>query len=316
MARKGSSSRNDRAFARRIDWNLFKLFAEIVEAGSVSAAARALNRQQPSLSAALKRIEAHFGTALAERTAQGVVLTPAGRAVADIAQAMDALARGAPAEAAKADGAVEGSVALRMVSDLVSPALDAAIHAFHRRHPAVEITLDIAPWRTVVDSVRSGEVDIGVACDDAPLDGLRYEPLVRETQQLYCGLGHPLHGAPPQPARALRGESYVLTGADEPGPLKDFRRRYRLGERSTGFAETLHEVLRLIRLGIGIGFLPVAVRDAYGPDLWPLLPADQLPSYDVYMVTREGGPESLAARRLAEAMSAICAGDAIGRDVP
>src|SRR4051812_4166002 len=62
----------DRKFASRVDWNLMRTFVDIVRAGGIGAAARQLNRQQPSISAALKRLEDHVGAALLYRTATGV----------------------------------------------------------------------------------------------------------------------------------------------------------------------------------------------------------------------------------------------------
>ena len=47
-------------FSRNVDWNLLKTFHEIVEAGGVSRAGRALRRKQPALSLALKRLEAEL----------------------------------------------------------------------------------------------------------------------------------------------------------------------------------------------------------------------------------------------------------------
>ena len=40
-------------FARNVDWNLFKVFHEIARRGGIGAAARALNKNQPSITAAL-----------------------------------------------------------------------------------------------------------------------------------------------------------------------------------------------------------------------------------------------------------------------
>src|SRR5688500_3545421 len=68
-------------FIRQVDWNLFRQFYEIVQAGSVSAAARKLNMHQPGLSTSLKRLEDQIGTTLCRRTAKGIELTPAGKAV-------------------------------------------------------------------------------------------------------------------------------------------------------------------------------------------------------------------------------------------
>lgn len=275
-------------FARHVDWNLFFVFHEIVRCGSISAAARVLNKQQPSVSAALKRLEDHLQTTLCERGSHGIELTSAGRVVYAHCERMLAQVRSVPHEVEQALGMVEGVITLRTISNVVSPELDAALARFHSLHPAVEIRVDVAPWREVLQSLKAGDVELGIACDDAMCAELRYEPLVREYQQIYCSSRHPLFsGSPCRPAE-LVAERFILTGEDEPNELSTFRRRYGLGQHGAGCAETLHEVQWLIELGVGIGFLPTttAQNAVQAGKLWPLLSPELLPNYDVHVITR------------------------------
>ncbi len=216
----------------------------------------------------------------ASGAATGITLTPAGRAVAELCETIAGNVLSIPHHAAEAAGMLEGVIAIRMMSDIVAPALDAAMLAFHQSYPGVQITLDIAPWRAVVDAVARGEADIGIACDNAPRQDLRYIPISSETQQLYCPKGWPLFGMAPRPPAEFADHVFVLTGEDEPDELTNFRRRYNLGRKVTGMADTLQEARRLIELGFGIGFLPTAVAEPYvqAGALWPLLPEALLPS--------------------------------------
>lgn len=283
------TSKNGQFFARNLDWNLVKLFLGIVRAGSIGTAARALNKQQPTVSAGLKRLEEHVGTSLFVRTTRGVALTPAGRAFLGAAEQIESLVSGMPGEAAKVSGQLRGVVTVRVISDLVSPEFDQAMVTFHQLHPEVEIRLDIAPWREAVLSVKDGSADIGIACDSATSSELVYRPLMREWQQLYCGRAHPAFGKGVHDPGGLAREVFILTGEDEPAELTHFRQRYGFGERVGGSAETLHEVKRLIQIGIGIGFLPtvVAADAVKANELWPMLRADLLPTYHVYLITRD-----------------------------
>lgn len=283
---RAADSTNDRVFAQRIDWNLFKLFVEITRSGGIGAAARRLNRQQPSISAALKRLEDQLGTRLFHRTASGVVPTPAGQALLKICEQMALAARDIPHEVAKAAGMVEGSIRLHMISNLVCPAFDRALVAFNGDYPGIEIKFDIAAHSAVIQAVASGEAELGIAGDHAPAAGLTYYPLMRETQQLYCGPRHPRFGEDLCHPADVMLDRFILTGEDETEQLRQFRRRYGLGERVGGLAENLFEVRRLIELGLGIGFLPTVVAEAAGPNLWPMLPEEMLPSYHVYVITR------------------------------
>ena len=279
----------DRNFASRVDWNLLRTFVEIVRAGGIGAAARRLNRQQPTISVALKRLEDHVGTQLLRRSASGVELTQAGRALLMIGEDMFEAARMVPHQVAQALKQVEGLVRIQMISSIVSPEFDEAIATFRRRHRAIQIELRVAPWRQVLESLERGEVEIGVGYDAGVRPGLNYEPLFVEVQQLYCDRNHPLYGQRVPRLSDLRDVGFVLTGEDELETITRLRQRYGLGTVVNGWAEDVHEAKRLISLGVGIGFLPVlAASDLVARDrLWALLPKDVEPSYDIYLLSRQ-----------------------------
>ena len=278
----------DKTFAGRVDWNLLRTFVEIVRAGGIGAAARKLNKQQPSISAALKRLEDQVGVQLLSRSSSGIEPTAAGTALLRLCEDMLEAARMVPHQVAQATKRVQGIVRIQMISAIVSPELDEAIASFHRRNPGIRIEIHVSPWRDVLDALERGEAEIGVGYDNGVRSALVYEPLFVERQQLYCAREHPLFGHRPARLGELKEEGFVLTGADELEAITSLRRRYRLGTRVNGLAQDVGEAVRLIMLGVGIGFLPVpaaAAAVAKGR-LWPLLPPDAEPSYDIFLLAR------------------------------
>jgi DNA-binding transcriptional LysR family regulator len=221
---------------------------------------------------------------LCRRTPQGIELTTAGKAVmlqsADMVEAV----RLVPHLAAQAAKQIEGTLAIWMISDIISPELDEALASILRRHPDIELKIEVATWRTVLDGVSSGECDIGMTYESESLPQLRYEPMVHETQQLYCGRAHPLYGYRVRNPGTLSGERFILATADEPKDLERFRLHFGLGTNTAAHADDLHEAMRLISLGAGIGFLPTIVAAPLGDRLWPILPVSLLPSYFVYLI--------------------------------
>lgn len=282
------SPMTDKKFASRVDWNLMRTFVDIVRAGGIGAAARQLNRQQPSISAALKRLEEHVGTTLLHRSATGVEVTPAGNAVLALCEDMLESARMMPHQVAQATKRVAGIVRIQIVSGLVSPEFDEAIASFHRRHPAIHIEIRVSPWRQVLDALEQGEVEIGVGYDSGVRGSLMYEPLLVERQQLYCARSNPYFGYRVSRLNELKDEGFVLTGEDEIELITQLRRRYRLGTKVTGLAEDINEARRLIVHGVGMGFLPIlaAEQEVAKARLWPLLHADLEPSYDIFLLAR------------------------------
>ncbi len=278
----------DQKFANRVDWNLMRTFVDIVRAGGIGAAARQLNKQQPSISAALKRLEDHVGATLLIRSATGVEMTAAGKAMMALCEDMLESARMMPHQIAQATRHVEGIVRIQTVSGIVSTEFDDAIASFHRRNPNIHIEIRLSPWRQVLDALERGEVEIGIGYDSSVSGSLVYEPLLVERQQLYCARSHPMFGYRISQLKELKDEGFVLTGEDEVEVITHLRRRYRLGSRVTGLAEDINEARRLILCGVGIGFLPVpaAQEEVARGALWPMLHADFEPSYDIFMLAR------------------------------
>ncbi len=58
---------DERYSGRDLDWNLLKIFDQIVRSGGVSAAARQMRQNQPGLGLALKRLEERLETTLRAR---------------------------------------------------------------------------------------------------------------------------------------------------------------------------------------------------------------------------------------------------------
>jgi DNA-binding transcriptional LysR family regulator len=140
----------------------------------------------------------------------------------------------------------------------------------------------------VLDALERGEVEIGVGYDSNVRGHLVYEPLFIERQQLYCARSHPRFGYSVSRLSELKDEGFVLTGEDELETITHLRRRYRLGTRVSGLAEDINEARRLIVHGVGIGFLPIlaAEHEVAREKLWPMLHADFVPSYDIFLLAR------------------------------
>jgi DNA-binding transcriptional LysR family regulator len=76
-----------------VDWNLVRTFVSVVEAGSLSGAARTLELAHPTVARHIQQLERQLGVALFERTASGLDLNDAGQRLADVAFRMRREAR-------------------------------------------------------------------------------------------------------------------------------------------------------------------------------------------------------------------------------
>ncbi len=292
-------------FARTLDWNLLKVFREIVQAGGVTRAGRELMRKQPALSLALKRLERQCGVVLCQRGPSGFELTDEGRIVSAACEHALAHIGQIPSSLADAAEEVRGRVRVQLISSIVSPQLDDTIAEFHRRYPWVEIVIDVATWGDVVYALMRNEIDIGLAPARFHRAELRYDLLFHEIHRPYCGRSHPLFGRRIRDPRRLAEEAFVLTGADEPDELTRYRLRYGLGRTVAGLSEHLEEAKRLAVLGVGLCFLPegFAEPDVRAGRLWPVLPKSQQPQMAIFVIRNPNAPRHLAAQLFLDEMS-------------
>ncbi len=288
----GDASRRELQFARNLDWNLLKFFYEIAQARSVTKAAVQLNRKQPALSLALRRLEERLGAMLCHRGPTGFELTDEGQILADACQNFMADVRDIPYRLSDIKAELRGHLRVMLVSNLVAPALDEAIAAFHAKYPAVELIVEVAAWTEVVNSLIQHKIDVGISPSRVKRAELAYLHLFTQTHRPYCGRRHPLFGKTVIDPADLAAELFVLTGADEGDELTQFRLEHGLGRNIAGISDHLEEAKRLAILGVGLCFLPegYAQPDAEAGKLWPLLSGNNVPRTNMFVVTDPQSP--------------------------
>ncbi|WP_299598496.1 LysR family transcriptional regulator [uncultured Tateyamaria sp.] len=121
------------------DWSQIQSFAAVAEHGSLSAAARAQNSSQPTLSRHIAQLEATLGTRLFDRSSGGMVLTDEGT---DLLAHATTMADAAARFGTDRDGhgkEIAGTVRLtasHVVANFILPPILCELHA---TYPGIEI---------------------------------------------------------------------------------------------------------------------------------------------------------------------------------
>jgi LysR family transcriptional regulator, cell division regulator len=135
-----------------------KTFSAVARTGGITRAAEELNTVQSNVTQRVKALEAEIGTALFERHSRGMTLTGAGRRLLPYAQRMAALSREAVL-AARDDGEPKGPLAIGSLETTAAVRLPPLLAEFHRRFPAVRLSLRTATTADLVASVLNGTLD-------------------------------------------------------------------------------------------------------------------------------------------------------------
>ena len=123
------------------DWRLVRGFLAVLDAGSVSAAARQLGAQQSTLSRYLAELETQLGAALFERTGRGVAPTAAAHAIEPAARRMQAAAESLNGALAVRRQRASGSVRISASSVAAAHVLPTILAALREAEPGIAIDL-------------------------------------------------------------------------------------------------------------------------------------------------------------------------------
>jgi DNA-binding transcriptional LysR family regulator len=141
------------------EWHLVQSFLAVVDAGSLSAAARWLGVSQPTLSRQMAALGASVGAELFVRSTRGLRLTDAGTALLEPARRMQAAAQALSLTAAGQTQQIAGSVRLTASEMTAAYILPPLLTELRRLHPQIQIEL-IASNRE--ENLLEREADIAV----------------------------------------------------------------------------------------------------------------------------------------------------------
>lgn len=152
----------------KVDPRLLIQFAAVAEQLSFVEAARHLNISQPWLSKQIRTLEDQIGCALFERSTRHVMLTEAGGELLACAKAVTFHTRSFGNRAR--DLAQQGRPRLRVGVALYSLFVEtrtALLDEFIQSYTAIPVDTMVGATRHLLDSIRTGELDVGFAIPPA-----------------------------------------------------------------------------------------------------------------------------------------------------
>lgn len=274
-------------------------FVAVVEEANFTRAARRVHVAQPAVSAQIARLERELGQPLLDRSRRQVRLTGAGEAVLPHARAALAAVTDVRTAVDDLTDLVRGSVSIGTVTahNVDMPAM---LAAFHRAHPAVEITLSTADSESLVDGVRTGRLDLAIASvgsGEVP-DGLAVEVTTDEAIDAAVHLADPWRRRRSVPLAALAERTLIAlpVGTGIRRRLEEAFTAAGLMPRIAFEASTPQELADLAARGLGVAVVPQSLArnraDLHAVSITPQLRGR------LVLAWRASGPVSPAARVL------------------
>lgn len=271
-----------------VNLNRLAVFVAVVEAGSLSAAARRLGLAKTMVSAHIQRLEAEVGASLLLRTTRRQSLTDAGEAFYEAARRIVLDAQEAISAAGRETAEPRGTLRVAAPNDYAASVVAPVAVQLHQRHPQLKVEL-LAGDR-VVDMLKEG-IDVAIRAGRLADSGLQATRIGSFTEWVVAS---PLlfegRAMPRQPKELAQLPFVALSVL--PQPLNwtltsaSGRARRTLRFEQVMSANTSHAVRSAVLAGGGLAVLPdysVKAEVAAGR-LVKVLPEWSLPESGIYAV--------------------------------
>ncbi len=276
------------------DWALVRSFLAVLEAGSLTGAARQTGALQSTLSRHISELETQLRTPLFERTGRGVSPTAAGLAIADAARRMREQARALGAALSAERGSLAGTVRLSVSQAVANFLLPPVLAALRRAEPAIQIELLVS---NQLSNLLQREADIAVRMVRPRQTGLVARKLGEFAIGAYASQAYLTQaGLPSEPASLFE---HALVGYDRDRTIEE-------GFARLGYAVTPELfVLRTddqvayaqaVAQGMGIGFMADFQARALG--LVPVLPQLRIPPMPCWLAVHREVRSNKRVRRV------------------
>jgi DNA-binding transcriptional LysR family regulator len=268
---------------RGADWDLYRAFLTVFEAGSMSRAARASGASQPTLSRQIANLEAQLGVALFERAGQRLIPSPAAIQVAEEAQKMLAAADAIQTGAARETRAMSGSVRITASEIVACYALPPVLSGLAQTHPEIQIEL-VAD--NEVSNLLEREADIAVRMTKPEQTGLLARRMPDLAVGLYAAKSYVERVGTPKTLEEFAG--LRLIGYDKSTLITAAARRAKIPLTRETFAFRCdHQIAcwNMARAGLGVGIVACFVGDR-DPSMARLMPKFPMQPMAMWVLAR------------------------------
>jgi len=254
---------------------------------------------QPALSQQIRRLEDEVGLALVERTTRRVSITEAGELLVARARRVLAEIDAASAELQALRGVQSGHVHVGALHTMGPVDVSLLLAEFHRRHPAVELTVREQSSEELAEMLRVDELDLAFlsVTERVESHGLGLQQLISEELMVILPPEHPLAGRDSVPMAMLAGEQFIS---------------YRVGSRlrelllaagtRAGFEPQIklesnesRRIRRLVSRGMGVALLPRSDAVEPGAEVAAVALVEPALRRDITLAWREGRRQPPAA---------------------
>ncbi|MGL1919620.1 MAG: LysR family transcriptional regulator [Hyphomicrobiales bacterium] len=264
------------------DWNQIRAFLATAEEGSLSAAARALNQTQPTLSRQISALEQTLKITLFERGPRMMEVTKAGNELLEHVRVMADAANRISLAASGQSQTIDGQVSITatdMIATYILPKILPKINAI-----APNLAIELIPTNNVRDLIKR-EADIAIRHGRPQQAELIAKTVGDTSASLYASQKYFEKHETPQIFSDLKHAKFV--GAS---PIEDFlpyliEQKFPISKSNFQYTSSSDlAVLEMVRQGLGLGIIPNHIANFFD-DLIPVMPNLISFPFPIWLVT-------------------------------
>tara|TARA_R110002167_G_scaffold6671_13_gene31439 strand:+ start:7443 stop:8345 length:903 start_codon:yes stop_codon:yes gene_type:complete len=288
-----------------------RAFIAVAQTLSFTEACAQVHLSQPALSIAIKNMEEAVGGSLLIRSTRILSLTPEGVQFLPVAQRLLADWDGAFNDLHELFALQRGQLSVAAMPSFASHQLPAVLARYRQRYPAVNIRVQDVVAEEVVEMVRSGRVELGVAFELETDPELLFTPLFEDPFIAVLPPEHPLLQHQ-QLNWSMIAESPFLT-LQPPSMIRqlilDRMTEHGIKLKIEFESHQLVTIIRMVVCGLGISVVPalcIPQIEQQGAEWRPLLEPEVRRTVGIY--TRKRYPLSKAAEAMVASLKLVIKG--------
>lgn len=284
----------------------------VAEAGSFSAAARALHTVQSNISTHIAHLERELGVTLVDRASGR--LTHEGQVVADRARHIQVEMEAISADVAALRDVVSGSVRLGCIGTVGRWLVPLVLDRLTNEHPKIHLVIVDATTTSLVPQLLTDNLDLAVVNLPVGDPGLVTRPLFDEDRVVIAPTGHPLAGRGTVSLRELSEHDLLLEPVGTSFRDELDSEAAAAGTSLRAFAEVdgLRLIASLAFQGFGAAIVPSTAAPPWLQGDWDRVAVSDLTRRSVGLAQRRRGLPSAPARAVHDIITRVVADEADG----